>query len=83
MSAERKRRKLMREVEKFEARQFREAGMSVSDCARYFDVSIATLMRGLADMREKLGAEKLPPRLAGRQRHSVRRGIENSSHIGS
>lgn len=71
----RKPRKVMREVEKFEARQFREVGMSVKDCAAYFDVSVATLMRGLAEMAEKFGPEKLPLR----RRQYARRRIENSS----
>lgn len=64
----------MRDVEKFEARQFREVGMSVKDCAAYFNVSLATLMRGLAEMREKFGPEKLPRA----RRHLARAGIENS-----
>lgn len=50
----------LRPVEKFEMRQFREAGMSIKDCASYFGVSLATAMRGLADMREKFGLERLP-----------------------
>jgi len=70
----RKTRRLMRDVEKFEARQFREVGMSVKDCAAYFNVSIATLMRGLAEMREKFGPEKLPPKL----RRLARSRVENS-----
>lgn len=75
----RKPRRALREVDKFEARQFREAGMSIADCARYFDVSIATLMRGLADMVKKLGPEKLPRH----RRHLARRRIENSSELTS
>jgi transposase len=51
---------VLRPVEKFEMRQFREAGMSIKDCAIYFQVSLATTMRGLAEMREKFGPEKLP-----------------------
>ena len=51
----------LRPVEKFEMRQFREAGMSIRDCATYFSVSMATAMRALAEMREKFGPEKLPP----------------------
>ena len=64
----------MRDVEKFEARQFREAGMSVKDCARYFNVSVATLMRGLAEMRERFGPEQY-------RRHPVRRAIENPESL--
>lgn len=75
----RKRRKVMRDVEKFEARQFREAGMSVRDCAAYFDVSVATLMRGLAEMRAKFGPEKLPRN----RRHLARCRVEKSRDLTS
>jgi len=74
MSTTRKRRKSMRDVEKFEARQFIEAGMPVRNCADYFDVSLATLMRGLAEMRAKFGPEKRPPH----RRHFARAKVENS-----
>lgn len=47
-------------VEKFSVRQFREAGMSIQQLAGYFSVSMATVYRALAEMREKLGAETLP-----------------------
>ena len=70
----RKRRKIMRDVEKFEARQFIEAGMPVRGCADYFDVSMATLMRGLAEMRAKFGPEKRP----AHRRHLARARVENS-----
>jgi transposase len=63
----------MREVDKFEARQFREVGMSVRDCATYFNVSVATVMRGLAEMRAKFGPEKLPRN----RRHLARARVEN------
>lgn len=61
-------------VEKFEARQFREVGMSVKDCAKYFDVSVATLMRGLAEMCAKFGPEKVQKPY----RHLVRRKVASS-----
>ena len=70
----RKRRKVWRDVEKFEARQFREAGMSMADCCTYFDVSMATLKRGLAEMAAKFGPEQLPRH----RRHLARRRIEPS-----
>ena len=70
----RKPRRILKEVDKFEARQFREVGMSVKDCAAYFDVSVATLLRGLADMREKFGPEKLP----GKRRHLARSHLATS-----
>lgn len=47
-------------VEKFSMRQFREAGMSIQQLAGFFHVSMATVYRALAEMREKLGAETLP-----------------------
>jgi Zn-dependent peptidase ImmA (M78 family) len=46
--------------DKFEMRQFRETGMSIRDCASYFNVSKATALRALASMRKKFGPEKLP-----------------------
>lgn len=64
----------LKPVEKFEMRQFREAGMSVKQCAAYFGVSVATAMRALAEMVEKFGPEKLPRN----RRHFARRRIENS-----
>lgn len=51
---------LFRSVEKFEMRLQREAGMSVLDVARYWSTSRATVLRILAELREKLGPEKLP-----------------------
>ena len=72
----------LREVEKFEARQFREAGMPVRDCAKYFDVSLATLMRGLADMRAKFGPEKYKHRRhLARARVATSHELTDSSHI--
>lgn len=44
--------------DKFYARQLREDGVSVKDVAKYMGVSVATLMRGLAELRAKLGPEK-------------------------
>lgn len=46
--------------DKFELRQFRESGVSVRDCAKYKNVSVATCLRALAELRDKLGPEKLP-----------------------
>lgn len=64
----------LKPVEKFEMRQFREAGMPIRECATYFKVSIATAMRALAEMREKFGPEKLPPR----KRHLARWHVATS-----
>lgn len=78
----RKQYRTLTTAQKFEARQFRESGMSVLQCSQWFNVSAATMKRGLAEMREKFGPEKLPPRLAGRQRHTVSRRVEPSAHAG-
>jgi len=58
-------------------RQFREVGMSIKDCATYFQVSLATTMRALAEMREKFGPEKLP--LA--RRHLARWHLATSHNV--
>lgn len=46
--------------DKFELRQLREAGVSVKQAAAYLNVSVATAMRALAELRARLGPEKLP-----------------------
>lgn len=50
---------LLKPVEEFELRQFREAGVSISDCAKYMSISKATVYRVLAKQRKKLGPPKL------------------------
>jgi len=75
--SERKRRRQLKPVEKFEMRQFREAGMAIKDCASYFDVSLATAMRALAEMREKFGPEKLPRH----RRHLARSHLATSQGV--
>ena len=46
---------------KFELWQQREAGVSVKDCAAWHGISRTTVMRIMAEMRQKLGRiEKLP-----------------------
>lgn len=75
--SDRKPRKQLRPVEKFEMRQFREVGMSIKDCATYFQVSIATAMRALAEMRAKFGPEKLPPT----RRHLARSHLATSHNV--
>lgn len=54
--------------EKFEVRLNREAGIPVEICAQMAGVSRATAMRVLAELRAKLGPEKVP----ARRRHRVR-----------
>ncbi len=46
--------------DKFELRQLRESGVEVTDAAKYLNVSRATALRALAELRRKLGPEKLP-----------------------
>lgn len=75
--SERKTRKQLKPVEKFEMRQFREVGMSISHCATYFEVSLATAMRALAEMREKFGPEKLP----AHRRHLARSHLATSQNV--
>jgi len=62
-------------VDKFQIRQFREAGVSVKDCAAYAGVSVATCLRALAELRAKLGPEKLPNGRRARS-HLTRREIQ-------
>lgn len=51
----------LKTVDKFEVWQQREAGVSIRDCAAFHNVSRATIMRVMAEMRKRLGrVEKLP-----------------------
>ncbi len=70
------RKATLRPVDVFEGRLMREAGMSVNDTAKYLGVSRATLLRALADLRAKLGPEKLPN---GRRARSYLRRLENTN----
>lgn len=54
------RREALSPRDKFELRQLREAGVTVEDAAAYKSVSRATALRALAELRRKLGPEKLP-----------------------
>jgi transposase len=76
----RKRRKTMTEHEKFHARLFRETGMSIRAAADYFDVSVATLCRGLADMRAKFGPEQFKDRRQSARARSRTRASQ--LHVG-
>lgn len=49
----------LKSVDKFEMRLQREAGVSVKDVAAFAGVSVATAMRALAELRKKLGPERL------------------------
>jgi len=61
--------------DKFELRQFRESGVSVKDCAAYKGISVATCLRALAELRAKLGPEKLPNGRRARS-HLTRRELQ-------
>lgn len=54
------RKRKLRPVDVMEARLMREADVSVLDCAKYFGVSRSVLLKELAELRKKLGPEKLP-----------------------
>lgn len=47
----------LKPVDRMEMRLMRESGVTVRECAGYFNVSVATAMRVLAELREKLGPE--------------------------
>jgi len=49
----------LKPVEKFEMRQYREVGMSITQCMAFFKVSRTTVLRTLAELRARLGPEKL------------------------
>jgi predicted DNA-binding protein (UPF0251 family) len=49
----------LKPTEEFEMRQYREVGMSIAQCALWFKVSRATVLRTLAELRTKLGPETL------------------------
>lgn len=49
----------LKSIEKFELRLQREAGVSVADCAKYWNIDRSTVLRVLAELRRKLGPEKL------------------------
>lgn len=69
----------LKTAEKFEMRLNRESGMSIRQCALWFNVSMATAMRALAEMRERFGPEKLPPA----KRHLARSHIATSHNLTS
>jgi hypothetical protein len=54
--------KALTQAEKFEIRLNREAGIPVNICAQMAEVSRATAMRALAELREMMGPEKVPAR---------------------
>ncbi len=50
----------LRPVDIYEMRINREAGIPINDCAKMAGVSRATALKYLAELRRKLGPEKLP-----------------------
>lgn len=59
-----------------ELRQFRMAGNTVKDCASYFNISEATAYRELADMRRKIGPEKVRGRERYARWHLIARNLQ-------
>jgi predicted DNA-binding protein (UPF0251 family) len=49
----------LKPIEKFELRLQREAGVTITDCAKYWNIDRSTALRILAELRRKLGPEKL------------------------
>lgn len=58
--------KVLERKEEFEIRLMREAGVSIKDCAAYFDISEATVYRVLSQLRAQCGPEKLKRGHTGR-----------------
>jgi hypothetical protein len=59
-SLKRGRKAKLRPVDRFELRLQREAGVSLAECCTYWGISKATALKYLAELRTKLGREKLP-----------------------
>lgn len=55
----------LRPVDKMEMRLMREAGATVKQCAGYFNCSVPTAMRALADLRRRMGPEQYKASSAG------------------
>jgi hypothetical protein len=71
--------------EKFEIRKFRESGATIRELAGMNRISMATVYRALAEMREKFGPETLPRnrrQLARPMLRSNLRGQETQVDIG-
>ncbi len=67
------RKPILKPVDAFELRRYREAGVSVKDAAALVGVSVATAMRALARLREKLGPERFGNETEARHaRHRAR-----------
>lgn len=69
--------------DKFELRELRESGVSVKDCASYKNVSVATAMRALAELRQKMGQEKFPVRRRQLARNRIAMSQRTTSESGS
>lgn len=57
----------LRPVDKMEMRLMREAGATVKQCAGYFNCSVPTAMRALADLRRRMGPEKFKAENVGQR----------------
>lgn len=67
-------KKSLTPLQEFELRQFREAGVSIRDCALYFQVGEATVYRVLAKQRRTFGPPKLKREQSARW-HLIARNI--------
>lgn len=68
----------IRPVDAMEMRLMREAGVPVRQCASYYDVSVATAMRVLRELRKRLGPEKFTGGEARHARQRARAHLFNS-----
>lgn len=74
------RKAIMKPADRMELRLMREAGAPIKEAAAYFNVSVATAMRVLADLRMKLGPEKFRTR---ERRQLARSHLYTSQNLSS
>ena len=72
----------LRPKDKFEARLMYESGVEVNVIAAYLRVSRATVLRALAELRAKLGAETRTRRAQFARNHLRGRGPQGSEPQG-
>lgn len=73
----------LRPIDRMEMRLMREAGATVKECADYQDVSIATAMRALADLRKRLGPENFKGQNARHLKQRARAYLYSSGQTAS
>lgn len=74
------RKAILKPAERMEMRLMREAGVSVKDVSAYFNVSVPTTMRVLAELRTKFGPENFKTR---QSRQSARAHLYTSQNVSS